>query len=407
MNDDLPLAGIKVLDLSRVLAGPLSGMVLGDLGADVVKVEHPERGDDTRDWGLRVSESGTTYFNSVNRNKRSLGLDLQSSAGQAVARDLACDSDVLIQNFKTGGAERLGLGYEALKALNPGLIYCSIGGYDAHGPEAGRPGYDLVIQGESGLMAMNGEAGQGPLKLGVAVVDLFTGMSAAQAILAALVQRGRTGLGRHIQLSLYDSGLTLTSYYGLEALQKGEDPPKYGNSHPSIVPYGVFEAADGPLVITIGNNAQFARFCRDAIGRPDLAEDPRFATNLQRSINRAELLSILAAELKARNRSDLLTALAQAGIPCGEVLGLTEALTSQRTGAAGMVQAFPHFKAGLTHVLAPPWRFDGERLPIRTPPPALGEHSREILATRLDRGKDEIAGLENDGGSHGYSRSRD
>lgn len=390
---DFPLEGVRVLDLSRVFAGPLCGMVLADFGAEVVKVEHPGRGDDTRDWGLRVGLTETTYFNSVNRNKRSLGLDLQSPAGQEVARKLARDSDVLIQNFKMGGAERLGLGYEELKSVNPGLIYCSIGGYDAHGPEAARPGYDLVIQGESGLMAMNGEAGQGPLKFGVAVVDLFTGMSAAQAILAALVQRGRTGRGRHIQLSLYDSGLTLTSYYGLEALQKNEDPPKYGNAHPSIVPYGVFEAADGPLVVTIGNNAQFARFCRDAIDRPDLAEDPRFATNLQRSLNRADLLAILASELKARRRDDLLAALARAGIPCGEVLGLTEALTSERAQAAGMVRALPHPQAGQAHLLSPPWRLDGERPAIRSRPPVLGEQSREVLADWLGLSGEEIAAL--------------
>ena len=280
LTSSLPLAGVRVLDLSRVLAGPWCGMVLGDLGAEVIKVEHPKRGDDTRDWGLRVGSTETAYFNSVNRNKRSVSLDLQTAEGQQIARELAQKSDVVIQNFKFGGAEKLGLGYEQLKQEHEDLIYCSISGYDRTGPEAARPGYDLVVQGEAGLMALNGEADQPPLKFGVAAVDLFTGMYSAQAVLAALFERQQTGKGRHIEMALFDCGLMITSYYGLEALIMGEDPPRYGNAHPSIVPYGVFDAADGPLVITVGNNSQFARFCREVIERPDLAEDDRFKTNI-------------------------------------------------------------------------------------------------------------------------------
>ena len=245
----LPLAGIRVLDLSRVLAGPWCGMVLGDFGAEVIKVEHPLRGDDTRDWGLRIGATETAYFNSVNRNKRSVALDLQTAQGQAIARDLAGRCDVVIQNFKAGGIEKLGLGHERLReAQSAASIYCSISGYDRTGPEASRPGYDLVVQGEAGLMALNGEAGQPPLKFGVAAVDMFTGMYAAQAVLAALYEREHTGRGRHIEMALFDCGLMITAYYGLEALLLGEDPPRYGNAHPSIVPYGVFDAADGPLV---------------------------------------------------------------------------------------------------------------------------------------------------------------
>lgn len=367
--NDLPLAGVRVLDLSRILAGPWCAQVLGDLGADVVKVEHPERGDDTRDWGLRTGATNTSYFDSVNRNKRSIGIDLSTPEGLAQVKTLARDCDVLVQNFKTGGAEKLGLGYDQLRAENPRLIYCSIAGYGSDGPEAKRPGYDLLVQGEAGLMAMNGEHTQPPLKFGVAVVDLFTGQYAAQAVLAALYQRERTGRGRLLELALFDCGLTVTSYYGLEALVQGEDPPRYGNAHPSIVPYGVFEAADGPLVITVGNNAQFKRFCESIIGRPDLAEDPRFATNLERARNRAELLPVLHAELRKRTRAGLLEKLRAEGIPAGEVLGLHEALTSERARSAGMVvrDVAPE---GERWVLAPPYRIDGRRLPVRAMPPA-------------------------------------
>lgn len=375
---DLPLAGIRVLDLSRILAGPWCGQVLADLGADVIKVEHPQRGDDTRDWGMRLGERNTCYFNSVNRNKRSIGIDLGEPEGLALILELARKSDVLIQNFKTGGADKLGLGYAALSAENPGLIYCSIAGYGSEGPEAARPGYDLVIQGESGLMAMNGNDDQPPLKFGVAIADLFTGQYAAQAVLAALVQRGRTGKGRHVEMALFDCGLSVTSYYGLEALALGEDPPRYGNAHPSIVPYGVFDAADGALVLTVGNNAQYDRFCRAVIDRVDLAENPRYATNLQRTIHRSELLPLIEAELRARPRAELLVKLAANGIPCGEVLGLNRALRSERAGQAGMLVEDRN-NAGAPAVLAPPYRLDGERLPVRHMPPALGNDTGRIL----------------------------
>ena len=383
-----PLAGIRVLDLSRVLAGPLCGMVLADLGAEVVKIEHPGRGDDTRDWGARIGAPGdgssdTSYYYSVNRNQQSLALDLDSADGRAIVRRLAAQSDVVIQNFRTGGAEKLGVGYDDLSAENPGLVYCSISGYDRSGPEAARPGYDLVIQGEAGLMAMNGEAGRPPLKFGIAAVDLFTGMYAAQAIMAVLLERTRTGRGRHVELALFDCGLMITAYCGLEALVLGRDPPRYGNAHPSIVPYGVFDAADGPLVITVGNNQQFGRFCREVIGRPDLADDLRFATNLDRSTHREALLPLIRAELGRRGRVELLAALGRCGIPCGEVLGLLEALQSPRAVDAGLVTRQPHPQAGQAPVLAPPYRFDGQRSEIRARPPQLGEHSDQILRERL------------------------
>jgi crotonobetainyl-CoA:carnitine CoA-transferase CaiB-like acyl-CoA transferase len=397
MKGALPLAGVRVLDLSRILAGPWCGMVLADLGAEVIKVEHPGRGDDTRDWGLRVGNTETAYFNSVNRNKRSVGLDLQTPEGQEIARELAKRSDVVIQNFKFGGIDKLGLGYEALREINPGLVYCSISGYDRTGPEAARPGYDLVVQGEAGLMALNGEANQPPLKFGVAAVDLFTGMYSAQAVLAALYEREKTGTGRHIEMALFDCGLMITAYYGLEALLMGEDPPRYGNAHPSIVPYGVFDAEDGPLVITVGNNSQFARFCTDVIERPDLAADERFKTNILRSANREVLMPEINRELGKRKRKALLEQLTRSGIPCGEVLGLLEALQSKRATDAGLVTTQPHPVAGSVNVLAPPYRFDGERLPVRSAPPQLGEGTRDVLQSLLGLSDEKLSQLKSNG----------
>ena len=393
----LPLSGIRVLDLSRVLAGPWCGMTLGDFGAEVIKVEHPKRGDDTRDWGLRIGTTQTAYFNSVNRNKRSITLDLQTPEGQQIARDLAKQCDVVIQNFKFGGAEGMGLGYAHIKAIRPDVVYCSISGYDRTGPEAARPGYDLVAQGETGLMALNGEATQPPLKFGVAAVDMVTGMYAAQAVLAALYQREKTGRGRHIEMALYDCGLMITAYYGLEALLLQKDPPRYGNAHPSIVPYGVFEAEDGPLVVAVGNNAQFERFCRLVIERPDLADDERFKNNLGRGANREVLVPQLLSEMRKRKRAELLERLAAAGIPCGEVLGLHEALTSERALQAGLVTTQPHPEVGSTHVLAPPYRLDGERLPIRHAPPVLGEGTSQVLESMLGLSADALAQLKTKG----------
>lgn len=382
-TQNLPLAGVRVLDLSRVFAGPMCAMVLADFGAEVIKVEHPGRGDDTRDWGLRIGKTETTYYNSMNRNKRSITIDLQTPEGLKIVHQLAAQCDVVVHNFKTGGAEKLGLGYEHIKAIKPDVIYCAIAGYDSSGPEASRPGYDLVIQGEAGLMALNGEAGMPPLKFGVAVVDLMTGMYAAQAVLAALLRRERQGLGQLIELALYDCGLTVTGYYGLDALQRGHDPERYGNDHPSIMPYGMFQAADGPLIITVGNNAQFDRFCREVIERPDIADDPRFVTNVERAKYRSELGPLLVAQIRRFPRALLLERLRAAGVPCGEVAGLYEALTSERTRRGRMVQDMPHPVAGTTPVLAPPWRLDGQRVPLRNAPPTLGEGTREVLQRLL------------------------
>ncbi len=394
---DFPLEGVRVLDLSRVFAGPLCGMVLADFGAEVVKVEHPGRGDDTRDWGIRIGKTETTYYNSMNRNKRSITLDLQTPEGVKILHELLPQFDVLIHNFKTGGAEKLGLGYEQLKAIKPDLIYCAVAGYDSSGPEAKRPGYDLVIQGEAGLMALNGEAGMPPLKFGVAVVDLVTGMYAAQAVLAALFRRERTGKGRLIEMALYDSGITVTGYYGLDALQLGHDPERYGNAHPSIVPYGMYESADGPLIIAVGNNSQFDKFCRLVIMRPDIVEDQRFSTNVNRARNRLELLPMLKTLIGSFPRDLLLERLTAAGIPCGRVAGLHEALTSERTRRSGLLRDMPHPVAGTTPVFAPPYRLDGQRLPIRHAPPTLGEGTREVLQRLLTLDDAQLQDLQSKG----------
>ncbi len=390
---DLPLAGIRVLDLSRVFAGPMCGMVLADFGAEVIKVEHPTRGDDTRDWGLRIGKTETTYFNSMNRNKRSVTLDLQSEAGRKIVHDLVPACDVVIHNFKSSDVEKLGVGYATLKALRHDLVHCTVAGYDSSGPEAGRPGYDLVIQAEAGLMALNGEAGTPPLKFGVAVVDLMTGMYAAQAVLAALLRRARGKGGQRIELALYDCGVAISGYYGLDALQLGRDPERWGNTHPSIVPYGVYDAADGPLVIAVGTNAQFEKFCRQVIRRPDIVEDPRFASNLERVKNRAELAPLLKDLIRELPRATLLARLGAADIPCGQVAGLHEALTSERTQRGGLLRSLAHPVAGTTTVLAPPYRLDGRRLPVRNAPPTLGEGTRSLLRELLALSDPELEAL--------------
>lgn len=396
-GEDLPLDGVRVLDLSRVFAGPLCGQALADFGAEVVKVEHPGHGDDTRDWGMRIGKTETTYYSAMNRNKRSVTLDLQSAEGMDIVYRLLPQFDVVIHNFRHGGAEKLGLGYERLKAIKPDLIYCAISGYDPTGPEAARPGYDLVLQGETGLMALNGEAAQPPLKFGVAVVDMMTGMYAAQAVLAALFRRERTGRGRLIEMSLYDCGITVTSYYGLDAMLLGHDPKRYGNAHPSIVPYGMFDAADGPVIIAVGNNTQFDKFCRRVVMRPDIVEDPRYATNVERARNRLTLLPMMQDVIRQFPCEVLLERLAASGIPCGRVSGLHEALTSERTRQAGMLREMPHPVAGKTHTFAPPYRLDGRRLPIRNAPPTLGEGTRDVLQRLLALSDAELAALRDKG----------
>lgn len=372
-----PLNGIKVLDLSRVLAGPLAAMVLGDLGADIIKVERPVQGDDTRDFGVRIGESETTYYYAFNRNKRSITIDITTEHGRELVRKLAADADVVVENMKPGGMEKFGLGFETLRKANPGLIYCAISGYDKDGPEASRSGYDIVAQGECGLMAINGEAERPPVKFGVAAVDMFTGMYAAQAILGALVEKQRTGRGQRVDLALHDCGMMISSYCAIEALFTGKDPVRYGNDHPSVVPYGVFHAKDGPVVIAVGTTKQFRLVCSEVLGRPDIAEDARYQSNILRAQNRETLLPLMNAEFAKLERSDLIARLKAAGVPCGEVLELRDALDNPR--AAHLIHEHEHPHAGTVRYFGSPWRFDGERVEV-TPPPRLGEHTAEIEA---------------------------
>lgn len=374
---DAPLKGIRVLDLSRVLAGPLSTMVLADLGADVIKVEEPGVGDGTRGWGVEIGKGDTSYFYAFNRNKRSITLDLGLAADREVLTALVRDADVVVENFKAGTMERFGLGFDALKVLRPSLVYCAISGYDRAGDESARPGYDLVLQGETGLMSINGHPDDGPLKFGLPVVDILTGMAAAQAILAAVLAAKSRGEGRRIDVALFDVGLTSTAYFALDALIGGSESPRYGNFHPSIFPYGVFTARDGAFILGAGTERHYQALCRNVVERPDLADDPRFGTNLQRLLHRSELLAELEREFARHDRSTLLAGLARAGIPCGEVGGLYAALTGARATSAGLVTAVKHPTAGDVPLLRPAWRLDGDR-PEAIRPPMLGEHNEEI-----------------------------
>lgn len=379
MHSELLLDGIRVLDLTRVLAGPLCTQTLGDLGAEVIKVEQPGRGDDTRDWGIKAPGQETPYFNSFNRNKKSITLDLKAPQDLAQLLQLVATCDVLVHNFKGGDAERMGIDFERIKAIKSDIIYCHIAGYDQHGSEKFRPGYDLVVQGETGLMSINGEKGTPPLKFGVAVVDLYTGMAAAQLILAALVKKHKDPSAKKLELALFDCGVMVSSYYGLEALQLGKEPEKYGNAHPSIVPYGVFEVQDGKLVITVGNNLQFEKFCAHVIERADLLQNPKFNTNLNRNQNRVELLETVRSALLQLPKSTLLERMAKVGIPCGEVLGILEAIQSERVQQAGLVTTTVNAQQQTVRTFAPPFRVNGQRLGVRSTPPALGQNNAQLL----------------------------
>lgn len=391
------LDGIRVLDLTRIMAGPWSTQILADLGADVVKIEHPGSGDDTRSWGRRIGSTSSTYFLSANRNKRSVAVDFNNPAGVSLILDLASKSDVVVENFKEGGLKRFGLDYQSLAARNPKLIYCSISGYGRESPSAGKPGYDLVAQAEAGLMAINGELGQVPLKFGVAAVDLFTGMYATQAILAALLARNTTGVGQHIDLALFDCGLSILSYLGTAALANGHPPPRHGNEHPDVVPYGLFKAADGPLIIAIGNDGQFKKFCSNVLMRADIADDPRFATNRLRAQNRQELRAVFVPAVASCRRSQLLAGMQAHAIPGGEVREVGEALASADAQARRMVRSVPIADGQHVDILASPLKLSGT--PVREPvaPPEVGEHTDMVLREILGLASTEIQALRQSG----------
>jgi len=377
----LPLAGVKVLDLSRVLAGPYATMVLGDLGADVLKVEHPERGDDTRHWGPPFAGEGeareSAYFLAVNRNKRSVGVDLKDPEGLERIERLAAGADVVIENWRRGALEKLGLGYEALRQTNPCLIYCSITGFGP-GPDEERPGYDFLVQARGGVMGITGQPGGEPTKVGVAISDIVCGLFASNAILAALHHRGETGEGSRIEVPLFESTLGWLANRGQEYLVSGEDTGLIGNAHPSIVPYQTFDAADKPLVVAVGNNSQFAGLCK-AVGRPELAEDERFATNPDRVANREALISELQKEFGQRPAEEWVGEIRDAGIPCGPVNSLADVFADDHVLGSGILQDIVHASAGPLKMLASPILIDAERLPIRRSPPTLGQHTDETL----------------------------
>jgi len=396
------LSGLKVLDLSRVLAGPWATQLLADLGAEVIKVEKPGSGDDTRHWGppwpkdANGKETGTAaYFLCANRNKRSLTVDFTRPEGQAIVRELARTADVVVENFKVGGLAAYGLDYLSLKALNPRLIYCSITGFGQTGPYAPRAGYDFLIQGMGGLMSItgraDGEEGAGPQKVGVALTDILTGLYAAVGILAAVAHRERTGEGQYLDLALLDVQVACLANQALNYLVSGIPPRRMGNAHPNIVPYQDVPTADGHMILAIGNDGQFARFCAVA-GHPEWAKDPRFATNAARVAHRNELIGSITAVTVTRTTAEWIAALEAAQVPCGPINDLAQVFADPQVKARGMRLDLPHPQAGAVPQVANPLRFSATPVDYRNAPPPLGADSDAILA-ELGYDSDTIARL--------------
>ena len=396
-----PLDGIRVLDMSRILAGPWVGQTLGDLGAEVIKIERPEGGDDTRTWGPPFATGPdaegakeAAYFLAANRGKKSVAIDFTRPAGQALIRALAAKCDVLVENFKVGGLAKHGLDYDSLKRANPGLIYCSITGFGQDGPYAKRAGYDFMIQGMAGLMSITGEPdgkpGAGPVKVGVAVSDLFTGLYATIGILGALHHRTDSGEGQHIDMALLDSQVAVLANQAMNCLVSGQAPERLGNAHPNIVPYQTFATDDGHVILAVGNDGQFARFCAVA-GRPDLAEDPRFATNPGRVQSRSVLVPILADLFKARSSDDWLASLEAVGVPCGPINDLSAMFDDPQVKHRGLARELPHTTLGRVPSVASPIKYSGTPLTPEAGPPALGEHTEAVLSELLGLDQAELA----------------
>ncbi len=373
-----PLHGITVLDFSRVLAGPYCTMQLADLGARVIKVEQPGRGDDTRAWGPPFIAGESAYFLSVNRNKESIALDLKAPRSRPVIEALISRADIVVENFRPGTMERLGLGYETIRARNLRAIYCSISGFGQTGPRRLEAGYDAMMQAEGGLMSMTGAADGPPFRLGVAIADIATGLFAVQGILAALYARERTSRGQRLDVAMLDSVAALLTYQASSALATGNTPVRMGNRHPSIAPYDTFAAADGEFVLSVGNDDQFRRLC-EVLAQPSLAADARFATNEARVRHYDALRAALTPPIAARTRADLLKALTAAGVPNGAVRSVTEALADPQLAAREMIVPLEHVACGTIRVLGTPVKLSETPATIRTPPPTLGQHTRPIL----------------------------
>ncbi|MBX9390775.1 CaiB/BaiF CoA transferase family protein [Streptomonospora nanhaiensis] len=378
-----PLAGVRVADLSRVLAGPYATMLLADLGADVVKIEHPGRGDDTRAWGPPWAGGEASYFLAVNRNKRSLAVDLKDPDGLAAVQDICAAADVVVQNFRPGVADRLGLGYASVRARNPAVVYCSISGFGPEHDPPGRPGFDLIVQAESGFMAATGSPDGPPTKAGVAITDVLTGLNAAVAVLGALVRARADGRGEHVSVSLVNSALSGLANVTQQALVTGAEPERVGNTHGSIVPYQAFPTADSEIVVAAGNDSLFQRLCA-VLRRPDLADDPRYATNPLRVAHRAELVAEISAALRARPAAEWVRDLLDAGVPVGRVRGVLDAVRTAQAAGDDVLLAAHHPAAGPLELVRAGFRLDsapaaGRRAPA-APPPLLGEHSARVLA---------------------------
>ena len=397
------LSGLRVLDLSRVLAGPWASQLLADLGADVVKVERPGAGDDTRAWGppwLSDDEGRPTdesaYYLSANRNKRSVTVDMAAPDGQALIRQLASKADILIENFKVGGLARYGLDYSSLAALNPRLIYCSITGFGQTGPYAARAGYDFLIQGMGGLMSLTGRPdgapGEGPIKVGVALTDIMTGLYSTVAVLAALAHRERSGEGQYIDLALLDVQIACLANQAANYLIGGHVPRRMGNAHPNIVPYQDFPTADGYMIIAVGNDSQFASLCA-ALGHPEWASDARFAGNPQRVLHREELIALLHAVTVTRTTGEWVAILEEHGVPCGPINRMDQVFADPHVQARAMRLEMPHPVAGKVPLVSNPIRMSETPVQYRRVPPTLGEHTDAVLDEWLGLGAEQIAAL--------------
>jgi glutaryl-CoA transferase len=387
-----PLAGIRVVDLTRILAGPLCAMMLGDMGAEVIKIEPPGTGDDTRGWGPPFVAGEAAYFLGINRNKRSLTLNMAVPAGQKILAGLVEKADVLIDNFRLGTLAKWGFTDAWFDEHTPRLVRCSITGYGSSGPKAALPGYDFILQAESGLMSICGEPDGGPTKYGVAIVDVCTGMLACSSILAALNARERTGKGQKVELSLYETSLAMLINVASNYLTAGRNGGRFGNGHPSIVPYTTYQAADGMMAIGIGNERQFAR-CAEVLGHPEWATDERFASNRARVENRAAIDGLINEALAHDDADAWLAKLMAVGIPCGKINSVAEALDDPHTAARDMIETVEHATIGSLRMLGIPFKFSDTACSVRRPPPTLGQHSDEILSGELELDAKAIAEL--------------